>query len=215
MTRMLRKQVYLDPRHDRMLKRRARQRGVTEAEIIREALDSADGAVGRPMKPRANLDSDAAQNAVGRGLGRLSSQVLGEFVSATTRGRRPVLIIEEALAQVARLADAMPVLDITRMIVLEAARGVHLHRLSYYDAQIWATARLNQVATVLGHDRHARVVLPFKDGTALFRHAATWVFVHDVIAVDGPARWRLVGIQILCCCHQVTTAGPCCVKHPK
>src|SRR5258706_1085605 len=36
---MIRKQVYIEPRHDRMLKRRARQRGVSEAEIIREALD--------------------------------------------------------------------------------------------------------------------------------------------------------------------------------
>src|SRR5258708_4367230 len=39
---MIRKQVYIEPRHERMLKRRARQRGVTEAEIIREALDSVE-----------------------------------------------------------------------------------------------------------------------------------------------------------------------------
>ena len=39
---MIRKQVYIEERHDRLLKLRARQRGVTEAEIIREALDRAD-----------------------------------------------------------------------------------------------------------------------------------------------------------------------------
>ena len=39
---MIRKQVYIEERHDRLLKHRARQRGVTEAEIIREALDRAD-----------------------------------------------------------------------------------------------------------------------------------------------------------------------------
>jgi hypothetical protein len=39
---MIRKQVYSEPRHERMLKRRARQRGVTEAEIIREALDGVE-----------------------------------------------------------------------------------------------------------------------------------------------------------------------------
>jgi predicted nucleic acid-binding protein len=94
-----------------------------------------------------------------RGLGRLSTQVLGESVRATTRGRRRILTIEQALAQVALLADALPVLDITRMIVLEAARGVRQHRLSYYDAQIWATARLNQVATVFTED--------FEDGRRL------------------------------------------------
>jgi len=39
---MIRKQVYIEERHDRLLKYRARQRGVTEAEIIREALDRAE-----------------------------------------------------------------------------------------------------------------------------------------------------------------------------
>ena len=39
MPRMIRKQVYLADYHDRMLKRRAKGGGVTEAEIIREALD--------------------------------------------------------------------------------------------------------------------------------------------------------------------------------
>jgi len=35
----IRKQVYLDPSHDRELKRMARATGKTEASIIREALD--------------------------------------------------------------------------------------------------------------------------------------------------------------------------------
>ena len=41
---MIRKQVYIEPHHERMLKRLASQRGVTEAEIIREALDSVEAA---------------------------------------------------------------------------------------------------------------------------------------------------------------------------
>ncbi len=44
MSRMIRKQVYLEQRHDRLLKRRARQGGVTEAEIIREILDQSETA---------------------------------------------------------------------------------------------------------------------------------------------------------------------------
>jgi hypothetical protein len=36
---MIRKQVYLDPKHERELKRMARESGKTEATIIREALD--------------------------------------------------------------------------------------------------------------------------------------------------------------------------------
>ena len=93
------------------------------------------------------------------GAGRLSAQVLGEFVSATTRGRRPLLAVREALDQAARLADAIPVYDVTRLIVLEALRGVRRHRLSYYDAQIWATARLNQVPIIFTED--------FQDGHRL------------------------------------------------
>ena len=36
---MVRKQVYIEPRQEALLKRQARVRGVTEAELIREALD--------------------------------------------------------------------------------------------------------------------------------------------------------------------------------
>jgi predicted nucleic acid-binding protein len=85
-------------------------------------------------------------------LGRLSAQILGEFMSATTRGRRPLLGIEDALNQITLLSDTLPVFDLTRLIVLEAARGVREHQLSYYDAQIWATARLNQVPTIFTED---------------------------------------------------------------
>ena len=37
--RMIRKQVYIEERHDRLLKRYARQRGATEAELIREGIE--------------------------------------------------------------------------------------------------------------------------------------------------------------------------------
>jgi len=36
---MIRRQVYLEPKHQRELKRMARESGKTEATIIREALD--------------------------------------------------------------------------------------------------------------------------------------------------------------------------------
>jgi predicted nucleic acid-binding protein len=86
------------------------------------------------------------------GRGRLSAQILGEFVSATTRGPRPLLAIETALSQVTLLSDALTVFDTTRLVVMEAARGVRDHQLSYYDAQVWATARLNQVPTIFTED---------------------------------------------------------------
>jgi len=39
MTQMIRKQVYIEPRHDDILKRLSRTRGATEAQIIRSAID--------------------------------------------------------------------------------------------------------------------------------------------------------------------------------
>jgi hypothetical protein len=39
MTTMVRKQVYIEPRQDRLLKQWAAETGRTEAEIVREALD--------------------------------------------------------------------------------------------------------------------------------------------------------------------------------
>ena len=94
----------------------------------------------------------AIETLITSGLGRLSAQVLGEFLSATTRGRRPILAIGDALRQATLLADAFPVFDQTHLIVLEAGRGVRDHQLSYFDAQIWATARLNQVPTIFTED---------------------------------------------------------------
>ena len=44
-------------------------------------------------------------------------------------------------------------------MVLEALRGVEEHTLSYYDAQIWAAARLGQVGVVLSEDFNPGAVL--------------------------------------------------------
>ena len=58
---MIRKQVYIEPRHERMLKRRAKQRGVTEAEIIREALDGVETVA---VVRRQEVDEVAARQAL-------------------------------------------------------------------------------------------------------------------------------------------------------
>jgi hypothetical protein len=58
---MIRKQIYIEPRHERMLKRRASQRGMTEAELIREALDSVE--IGA-LPGRRGVDGAAARKAL-------------------------------------------------------------------------------------------------------------------------------------------------------
>jgi predicted nucleic acid-binding protein len=61
--------------------------------------------------------------------------------------------------EVERLMLAFPVLPLTGPVVLEALRGVREHLLSHYEAQIWAVARLGQVAVVLSADFNPGAVL--------------------------------------------------------
>ena len=91
--------------------------------------------------------------------GRLSVQVLSEFFSVSTRKLSPSLTPAQALDQVTLFTRLWPVFDLTPMIVMEAGRGVRDHKFSYYDAQVWATARLNQVPVVFSED--------FRDGSIL------------------------------------------------
>ncbi|MEA2166088.1 MAG: hypothetical protein QOK37_4215 [Thermoanaerobaculia bacterium] len=58
---MIRKQVYIERHHEQMLKRRSSQRGITEAELIREALDNAEAGA---RTGRQTADPVAAQKAL-------------------------------------------------------------------------------------------------------------------------------------------------------
>jgi predicted nucleic acid-binding protein len=91
--------------------------------------------------------------------GQLSAQCLAEFINATTRGIQPFLSNSEAFLHVQRWMSAYPVLPVTDSIVLEAARGARDYNLAYYDAQIWASAHLNQIAVIFSED--------FQDGQIL------------------------------------------------
>ena len=50
-------------------------------------------------------------------------------------------------------------LPLTAAVVLEAVRGVRAHGLSYYDAQVWAVAKLGQIPVVLSENFDAGSVL--------------------------------------------------------
>jgi hypothetical protein len=64
--RMVRKQVYIEARQDRLLKQRARQLGLTEAELIRRSLDQGlVGAAGHTRNAEAWKD---VMRLVGRRL---------------------------------------------------------------------------------------------------------------------------------------------------
>jgi predicted nucleic acid-binding protein len=95
----------------------------------------------------------------GAGTAALPAQVLSEFGGACPRKLEPRPDSEAIRREVERLMLAFPVLPLTGPVVLEALRGVGEHMLSYYDAQVWAVARLGQVAVILSEDFNPGAVL--------------------------------------------------------
>jgi predicted nucleic acid-binding protein len=91
--------------------------------------------------------------------GCISVQTLAEFFSTVTRRLRPPLTPAQALQQIELYQRMWRVFDLTPTVVLEAARGARDHQLSYYDAQIWAAARLNQVPVVFSEDFQHQQIL--------------------------------------------------------
>ncbi len=87
-----------------------------------------------------------------RGLGAVSTQVLAEFFVVVTRKLAVPLSVSDARTRIEHYLLASTVLDMTGMVVLEAARGVHEYQLSFWDAQIWAVARLNQIPVIFSED---------------------------------------------------------------
>lgn len=102
------------------------------------------------------------------GEGCLSVQCLSEFASAALTKLR--LHAGDVMSKIEEWQNAFPVYSLTPQIVLEATRGVRDHQLSYYDAQIWACARLNQIPVIYSEDfqdgqnlESVRFVNPFSD----------------------------------------------------
>ena len=93
------------------------------------------------------------------GSGVLTPQVLAEFFVNATKKVQPPLTTEEAYERIQNYLLSWEILDITGPVVLEAARGVRTYQMSYWDAQIWATARMNQIPVVLTEDFGNRTII--------------------------------------------------------
>jgi predicted nucleic acid-binding protein len=103
-------------------------------------------------EPRQERALATVKTLASMGSGRLSAQCLSEFFSRVTRGPSPLLPIPTAAQQTEYLLTTFVVYPITSQVVLEAVRGVREHQFSFWDAQIWAAARLNQVPVVFSED---------------------------------------------------------------
>lgn len=85
-------------------------------------------------------------------LGVISTQVLAEFFVTVTRKIPERLSILEASERVQAFVQVWTVVDVTGLVVLEALRGLEAYQFSYWDAQIWAAAKLNQIPVVWSED---------------------------------------------------------------
>jgi predicted nucleic acid-binding protein len=103
---------------------------------------------GKPERARACIVRlGSARN------GALSAQILSEFFVVATRKVQPPLTFAEAERLVSGLGRSWPVYDITSMAVLETIRAVQQHQFAYWDALVWATAKLHGIPNVLTEDR--------------------------------------------------------------
>lgn len=128
-----------------------------------------------PAEPRKQVQAiEILDHLYTNGIGRLSSQTLAEFFAASTRGKKPLLTFTKASEQIDNLALSWTVFDVTSLVVIEATRGVRVHKFSYWDSQLWATARLNQTPAIFTEDFNSgsviegvRFVNPFNTGFLL------------------------------------------------
>ncbi len=85
-------------------------------------------------------------------MAALPAQVLAEFARVATGRLRPPLAPDDVFEQVRLYEQVFPVIALTAAVVLEAVRGLRDHGFPYYDAQIWAVARLHRIPVVLSED---------------------------------------------------------------
>ena len=84
--------------------------------------------------------------------GGLPAQALAEFSRVAMGRLKPPVPADDVYRQIDLYERTFPVHPLTPAVVLEAVRGVRDHQFAYYDAQIWAVAKLNQVSVVLSED---------------------------------------------------------------
>ena len=82
----------------------------------------------------------------------LTTQILAEFFRAVTRRITAPIPVAAGLAAVADILGSWRVVAVPPRAVAEAARGVRDHRLPFWDALVWASARLAGITLVLTED---------------------------------------------------------------
>jgi predicted nucleic acid-binding protein len=125
---------------------------LVDTNVLVYAYDNADAA----KQQRA---IEVLSRLVTRRNGAISAQIMGEFFIASTRRIAVPLSQAEAERSLVNYARSWLICDLTAATVLEAVAIAQRRSISYWDALIWATAKLNGVANILSED--------FSDGLLL------------------------------------------------
>jgi len=96
---------------------------------------------------------------VAAGIGVYSTQVLSEFYNTSTRNIPEPLLPGQAYDQIKYFLQVWETLVVTETVILEAIQGVRKYQLSFWDAQIWAAARMNQVGVIFSEDFNPGAVI--------------------------------------------------------
>jgi predicted nucleic acid-binding protein len=135
-----------------------------DANVIVYADDSRD-------LSKATVAERLVGHLIKRGLAVVTPQVLGEYWLTATRKLVPPLSPDRAEGRIHEYRNFMRVIPYDSVIVAEAVRGERKYGLHYYDAQIWAAARLAAVDVVFSEDFNdgaeiegVRFVNPFAPG---------------------------------------------------
>lgn len=123
--------------------------------------------------PRLDSRVEVAELVVaqiaGSRSGVISAQVVGEFLSACKRRLDVWVTPADALRHAKSLCEMMTLHPLTENAVHEALRARERYGLNYFDAQIWACARLSGCAAIITEDTHGpeiegvRYVSPFAE----------------------------------------------------
>lgn len=106
----------------------------------------------RSEPPKAALAADLLDYLATSGQGVLSLQVLAEFFVTVTRKIPRPLSVDLAEERVRNYLHSWRTVLVTNLVFIEAIRGVREHHMVFWDAQIWAASRLNQIPAILSED---------------------------------------------------------------
>ncbi len=135
-----------------------------DANVLVYAEDSSSGS-------KSISAEDVITFLVGRSRAAVTPQVLGEYWLTATRKLTRSLPEQAAEVRVREFRNYMRVIPQDGVVVSEAIRGARRYGFHYYDAQIWAAARLNGINVVVSEDfasgsevEGVRFVNPFAKG---------------------------------------------------